>query len=99
MSSDADYGSFLDQANQDVSGGGSASTTSKKAQLKTVDSAVPTKLKSLDAFYTSEADEPFEPVSLKWDGGTLDESKAPLSPPAAPSYKPRPSRTTADRTR
>ena len=68
MSSDADYGSFLDQANQDVSGGGSASA-SENVALKTVDGAVPARLKKLDAFYTSEADEPFEPVSLKWDGG------------------------------
>ena len=79
MSSDADYASFLDQANQDVSGGGSASaaSTSKTAQLKTVDSAVPARLKQLDTFYVSEADEPFEPVSLKWsdgDASQLDES-------------------------
>ena len=78
MSSDDAYGSFLDQANQDVSGGGSAATAAagKKANLKTVDSAVPARLKQLDAYYTSDADEPFEPVSLGFKGKKLDESSS-----------------------
>ena len=78
MASDAEYGSFLDQANQDTGGGQTASTASKKVNLKTIDSAVPAPLKKIDAYYVSDADEPFEPVSLKWDGGDdvgkLDES-------------------------
>ena len=76
MASDDAYGAFLDQANQDVSGGGGAATATagKKANLQTVDRAVPARLKSLDAYYTSDADEPFEPVSLGFAGKTLDES-------------------------
>lgn len=69
MSDDA-YSSFLDQANQDT-GASKASTKSKTAATKAVDSDVPVTLQKVDQYYTSESDEPFEPVSLKWSGKNM----------------------------
>ncbi|KAH6656315.1 hypothetical protein BKA67DRAFT_654659 [Truncatella angustata] len=71
MASDEDYMSFLDKANQDPSAGHAKSASSGKQEFKALDSGVqvPAVLKSAvkDAFYTSDADEPFTPVCLKWD--------------------------------
>ena len=69
MSDDA-YSSFLDQANQDT-GASKASTKSKSAATKAVDSDVPVTLQKIDQYYVSESDEPFEPVSLKWSGKNM----------------------------
>ncbi|OCK85716.1 hypothetical protein K432DRAFT_286185 [Lepidopterella palustris CBS 459.81] len=70
MSSDADYASFLDKANQDT--GSKASTQSKKAVgTKSVNTAVPKALEKIEEYYVSDADEPFEPVSLKYDGDSI----------------------------
>lgn len=67
MSSDTAYTSFLDQANQDT--GASATTSSKKSYgTKSVDTAVPAALQAVEEYYVSDADEPFEPVSLKFGG-------------------------------
>lgn len=66
MSDDA-YSSFLDKANQDT-GASKASTRSKHASTKAVDTEVPATLQGVEQYYVSEADEPFEPVSLKWGG-------------------------------
>ena len=66
MSDDA-YSSFLDKANQDT-GASKASTQSKSASTKAIDTEVPTALQGVEQYYVSEADEPFEPVSLKWGG-------------------------------
>jgi hypothetical protein len=69
MSSDDAYSAFLDQANQDTGAHApAASQKSSSAQLKTTDTEVPAALLGVDAYYVSEADEPFEPVSLKWTG-------------------------------
>lgn len=70
--SDEAYSSFLDQANQDT-GASKASTQSKSAGISTnsVDTEVPVALQKVEQYYTSEADEPFEPVSLKWAGETM----------------------------
>jgi hypothetical protein len=69
MSSDADYEAFLDKANK---GSGEAKATaqskSKSVGTKAVNAAVPKGLEKVDEFFTSESDEPFEPVSLKYDG-------------------------------
>jgi len=72
MATDEDYAAFLDKANQDPNDGFSkpASDGGKVTiSLTAVDdrSAVPTALKKavVDAFYVSDADEPFEPVSLR----------------------------------
>ncbi|KAM0815067.1 hypothetical protein AB5N19_00860 [Seiridium cardinale] len=73
MASDEDYMAFLNKANEDPSAGHAKSAASAKHEFKTTDSGVqvPAVLKSAvkDAFYTSDADEPFVPVCLKWDEG------------------------------
>ncbi|CAF9919624.1 MAG: hypothetical protein ALECFALPRED_001240 [Alectoria fallacina] len=69
MSDDA-YSSFLDQANQDT-GASKASTKTKPAATKAVNTDVPVTLQKVDQYYTSEADELFEPVSLKWGGKNM----------------------------
>lgn len=71
MASDEDYASFLEKANQDPSGGKPSTQSSKKANTKSVDTGVPKVLEQVDEYYTSDADEPFEPVSLKWKGDKL----------------------------
>lgn len=70
--SDEAYSSFLDQANQDT-GASKASTQSKSTgtSTKVVDTEVPAPLQTVEQYYTSEADEPFEPVSLKWGGKNM----------------------------
>lgn len=81
MASDGDYMSFLDKANQDVSGG-SASTAQKGGsfQFKATDTEVevPKEIKEVtqDAFFVSEADEPFVAVALKYDGSSLPDEGA-----------------------
>jgi hypothetical protein len=67
--SDEDYEAFLNKANQDVSGSKSQSTTASKVQA--VNTEIPSSLTKVDAFYTSDADEPFEPISLKYSGKSL----------------------------
>ncbi|KAH7154945.1 hypothetical protein B0J13DRAFT_521114 [Dactylonectria estremocensis] len=70
MASDDDYMAFLNKANQDT--GGATTQSSSKAAFKTkdADSEVPKEISKAcrDAVYVSDADEPFEEVSLKWDG-------------------------------
>ncbi|MCJ1267454.1 hypothetical protein MMC22_007339 [Lobaria immixta] len=70
MSSDDAYSSFLDQANQDT-GASKTSANSSSATTKAVDTGVPAPLQNVELYYTSEADEPFEPVSLKWSGNNM----------------------------
>ena len=78
MSDDA-YSSFLDKANQDT-GASKASTQSKSASTKAVDTEVPATLQGVEQYYVSEADEPFEPVSLKWGGKNMpSESMRPIT--------------------
>lgn len=73
MSSDDAYGAFLDQANQDTGARKASTTHSSPAESKTVNTEVPALLQKVERFgtYTSEADEPFEPVGLRWDGDVL----------------------------
>jgi len=68
MASDDAYMSFLDKANADVSGDQSQQGASVKTETVHSSLSVPKALKSVDAYYVSETDEPFEPVALKWDG-------------------------------
>ena len=74
MASDEEYGDFLDKVNQDPNEG-QAQTASNKVDLKAVDSGVevPKVLKEAtkDAWYTSDADEKFTPVVLKFKGKSL----------------------------
>ncbi|KAI9849209.1 MAG: hypothetical protein M1838_000229 [Thelocarpon superellum] len=69
MSSDADYASFLDQVDQDPAGNKAtaSATSSRRATTKAVNTAVPASLQEYDGVYASDADEPFEPVSLEWN--------------------------------
>lgn len=78
MATDEEYMAFLDKANEDPSAGvakGQSSSSSGKVELKALDEgvAVPQVLKKAtkDAFYVSDADEPFEPVGLKFKGDEL----------------------------
>jgi hypothetical protein len=71
MSSDDAYMSFLDKANADLNTArAQQSQQSSGVRTETVDVGVqiPAPLKSVDAYYISETDEPFEPVTLRWEG-------------------------------
>ena len=75
MASDEGYSNFLEQANQDT---GTSKATSKPSSVstKSIDTEVPASLQRVERYYTSDADEPFEPVSLKWSGRNMpSESK------------------------
>lgn len=73
MATDEEYMDFLDKANEDPSAGTAKSQSKGKAELKATDTDVPAPLTEVtkDAFYTSDADEPFVPVALKFGGKTL----------------------------
>ena len=75
MASDEDYASFLDKANQDPSEGRSKVQSGGKVELKALDKAaeVPKVLRDVagEAYYVSDADEPFHGVCLKYSGKTL----------------------------
>ncbi|KAJ5325817.1 uncharacterized protein N7506_008919 [Penicillium brevicompactum] len=68
MASDDAYMSFLDKANADVSGDSSQQGSSVKTETVHSSVSVPKALQSVDVYYVSDTDEPFEPVALKWDG-------------------------------
>lgn len=80
MSSDDAYSAFLDQANQDTGASKAFLKRSSSAETKTVNTEVPALLQNVERFgtYSSEADEPFEPVSLKWDGDELPTKGLPV---------------------
>ncbi|KAL4723331.1 hypothetical protein ACLX1H_009821 [Fusarium chlamydosporum] len=69
MSNDDDYMAFLNKANQDT---GAGASTQEKTVFKAKDHGVevPKAISEVckKAVYTSDADEPFEEVSLKWQG-------------------------------
>ncbi|KAL8762185.1 MAG: hypothetical protein Q9184_001782 [Pyrenodesmia sp. 2 TL-2023] len=70
MASDDAYSSFLDQANQET-GADNVSAKSNTATTRAVNTGIPVGLQNVEQYYISEADEPFEPVSLKWDGRNM----------------------------
>ncbi|KAF2865348.1 hypothetical protein BDV95DRAFT_586755 [Massariosphaeria phaeospora] len=71
--SDQDYTAFLDKANQDT---GSVTTQQSKSYgTKSVNTEVPKVLQSVEEYYVSDADEPFEPVALKFGGGEITAEK------------------------
>jgi len=73
MSTDEDYASFLDKANQDTASSKPSQKDTKFAATKAVDTDVPAPLQKLgDAFYTSDTDEPFEAVALGHSGKEID---------------------------
>ena len=83
MSSDADYASFLEKANQPTSSASTQSASQSRTKGLSTKSVevenLPSTLKEglEDLYYVSDADEPFELVGLKWDGGkgALNESE------------------------
>ena len=79
MSDDASYSSFLDKANQDtgVSKTNSAPKSPPAPQQKKMKN-VPATLQKIDAYYTSDTDEPFEPVSFDYNDS---------SPPTAQDFE------------
>lgn len=81
MSSDADYASFLDKANQDTGNAQAQSSELGKKSYgsKSVDTVVPKALEQVEEYYTSDADEPFEPVALKFEGKNISAGTVVLS--------------------
>lgn len=75
MSSDADYTAFLDKANQDTAPAESQDTNKKEYGTKSVNTAVPEALESIEEYYISDADEPFEPVALEFSGDGITAGK------------------------
>ncbi|KAH9875113.1 hypothetical protein J1614_004602 [Plenodomus biglobosus] len=71
MSSDADYASFLDKANQDTGSAVAQDASKKSYGTNSVNTGVPKALQQVEEYYTSDADEPFEPVALKFDGSSV----------------------------
>lgn len=74
MSADDEYMDFLNKANEDPSAGSAKTQTLQgKKELKAADAGVniPQVLVTAtkDAFYVSDSDEPFMPVSLAWEKG------------------------------
>ena len=72
--SDEAYNDFLIKANQDT-GASKAGSTESPLKTRAVDTEIPAALKEIESYYTSEADEPWEPVSLTFGGDGLGESK------------------------
>ncbi|KAF1358954.1 hypothetical protein EJ07DRAFT_122079 [Lizonia empirigonia] len=75
MSSDADYAAFLDKANQDTAPAEQQDVSKKGYSTKSVNTAVPKALESIEEYYVSDADEPFEPVALEFSGDKITASK------------------------
>lgn len=75
MSSDDAYLSFLEKANSDHSAGQQSQAQTQRTQTQTVhaNAEIPASLQSIDAFYISETDEPFEPVVLGFEGARRGE--------------------------
>ncbi|KAJ5081921.1 hypothetical protein NUU61_010185 [Penicillium alfredii] len=90
MSSDDAYMSFLNKANADLDAGRAPQQGGGTVRTETVHASVsiPAPLQSVDAYYVSETDEPFEPVALRWEGATrgtwpsADQLSALISPDA-----------------
>lgn len=71
MSSDADYAAFLDKANQDTAPAEQQSSSKEGYGTKSVNTSVPKALESVEEYYVSDADEPFEPVALEFEGESV----------------------------
>ncbi|KAI1279740.1 hypothetical protein F5Y07DRAFT_32149 [Xylaria sp. FL0933] len=73
MASDEDYMAFLDKANRDPNEGYAEPQSKSKGEFKATDddAKIPAAIQQAtkDAFYVSDADEPFVPVCLAWDEG------------------------------
>lgn len=79
MADDQSYNTFLTKANQDPSANSSQHQSTSQAKSKfdpttPQTSAVPSALQNLDTTYTSDADEPFEPVVLDYASHELPDA-------------------------
>jgi hypothetical protein len=68
MASDDAYTAFLNKANAAPLTDKATSSGSASGILKAVNTDVPKPLEEFQGYYSTESDEPFEPVSLKWEG-------------------------------
>ncbi|KAF2712162.1 hypothetical protein K504DRAFT_373647 [Pleomassaria siparia CBS 279.74] len=73
MASDQAYEDFLNKAND--TGVETKDTERTSYKTKSVNKAVPKILESVEEYYTSDADEPFEVVSLSFTGDTVTAAK------------------------
>ncbi|KAK0704703.1 hypothetical protein B0H67DRAFT_649121 [Lasiosphaeris hirsuta] len=76
MASDDDYMAFLNKANADPMEGRAAPQSAPqpfKATEQGVEVPQVLTQATRGAFYVSDADEPFVPVALRWEGGLPDE--------------------------
>ncbi|KAF2636424.1 hypothetical protein P280DRAFT_472977 [Massarina eburnea CBS 473.64] len=69
--SDADYEAFLNKASNADTSGGDVTAQSKSYGTKSVNTAVPKVLEEVQEYYVSDADEPFEPVALEFEGDAI----------------------------
>jgi len=69
MASDEDYSAFLDKANQDTGAAKNPPAQGKAPVVTMNQKDVHPAIRAVDEVYVSESDEPFEPVSLDWEGG------------------------------
>lgn len=74
MSSDAEYAAFLEKANEGAQPAAQQDAGMKSYGTKSVNTAVPKALESVEEYYVSDADEPFEPVALEYDGSSVSAS-------------------------
>lgn len=85
MATDEDYMSFLDKANKDPSEGTAKTQGNGKMEFKATEKGVKVPeviekvLEKGEAFYTSDADEPFVGVALKLEGKGLPDEGMLLS--------------------
>ena len=70
MADDKAYEDFLNRASEGA-GGVQAKDSAKTYKTRAVNAAVPQALEGVEAYYVSEADEPFEVVSLGFGGGEV----------------------------
>ena len=65
MASDADYQAFLDKAGADAQGSGVKTQQYSSGGQQLTTASVPAALGKVQATFVSDADEPFEPVSME----------------------------------
>jgi hypothetical protein len=79
MADDQSYNTFLTKANKDPSANSSQHKSTSRAKSKfdpttAQASSVPSPLQNLDTTYTSDSDEPFEPILLDYAGHELPDA-------------------------
>ena len=72
MATDEAYTSFLERANQNTGGTKPSSTTKPSSRYTLSSEETPVSLRNISTTFTSETDEPFEPVFLECTQETID---------------------------